>query len=77
MIYTHSAKVCLGTEPCDLRKSFDSLSVIVREQLKDDPLSRKIFVFINKARNRIKLLYWDGTGWQSSLHKAASVAPKD
>lgn len=62
MILTHSVKVCLATEPCDLRKSFDSLSVIVREQLSDDPLSRTVFVFINKARNRIKLLYWDGTG---------------
>ncbi len=62
MILTHSVKVCLATEPCDLRKSFASLSVIVREQLEEDPLSRKIFVFINKARNRIKLLYWDGTG---------------
>ncbi len=62
MILTHSVSVCLATEPCDLRKSFDSLSVIVSEQLKDDPLSRKVFVYINKARNRIKLLYWDGTG---------------
>lgn len=62
MILTHSVKVCMATEPCDLRKSFDSLSVIVREQLGDDPLSRTVFVFINKARNRIKLLYWDGTG---------------
>lgn len=62
MILTHSVKVCLATEPCDLRKSFDSLSVIVREQLKEDPLSRKVFVFLNKAGNRIKLLYWDGTG---------------
>jgi len=62
MILTHSVKVCLATEPCDLRKSFDSLSVVVREQLGDDPLSRKVFVFINKARNRVKLLYWDGTG---------------
>ena len=62
MILTHSVKVCLAIEPCDLRKSFDSLSVIVREQLGDDPLSRTVFVFINKARNRIKLLYFDGTG---------------
>lgn len=62
MILTHSIKVCLATQPCDLRKSFDSLSILVREQLQDDPLSRKVFVFINKARNRIKLLYWDGTG---------------
>lgn len=62
MIWTHSVKVYLATTPCDLRKSFDSLSVVVRDQLGDDPLSRTVFVFINKARNRIKLLYWDGTG---------------
>ena len=62
MILTHSVKVCLATEPCDLRKSFDSLSVVVREQLGCDPLSRTVFVFINRAGNRVKLLYWDGTG---------------
>ncbi|NCF85651.1 MAG: IS66 family insertion sequence element accessory protein TnpB [Verrucomicrobiaceae bacterium] len=38
------------------------MSVTVREQLKDDPPSRKVFVFINEAHNRIKLLYWDGAG---------------
>ncbi len=62
MILTHSIKVCLSTEPCDLRKSFDTLSVVVREQLQDDPLSRKVFVFFNRQRNRVKLLYWDGSG---------------
>jgi transposase len=62
MILTHSVRVCLATEPCDLRKSFDTLSVIVREQLNEDPLSRTVFVFINRARNRVKLLFWDGTG---------------
>jgi transposase len=61
MILTHSVRIMLATEPCDLRKSFDSLSVIVREQLREDPLFRKVFVFINKTGNCIKLLYWDGT----------------
>jgi transposase len=62
MILTHSVKVCLAIEPCDMRKSFNSLSNIVTNELGDDPLSRTVFVFINKARNRVKLLYWDGTG---------------
>jgi transposase len=58
MILTHSVKVCLATRPCDLRKSFDTLCVVVRE----DPLSRKVFVFLNRQCDRVKLLYWDGTG---------------
>ena len=62
MILTHSIKVCLATEPCDLRKSFDTLSVVVRERLREDPLSRKVFVFLNRNCDRVKLLYWDGTG---------------
>jgi transposase len=62
MILTHSLKVCLAVEPCDLRKSFDTLSAVVSGQLGEDPLSRKVFVFLNRNRDRAKLLYWDGTG---------------
>ena len=62
MILTHSIKVCLATRPCDLRKSFDTLCVVVREQLGEDPLSRKLFVFLNRNCDRVKLLYWDGSG---------------
>ena len=67
MILTHSVKVCLATRPCDLRKSFDTLSVVVRDELREDPLSRKVFVFLNRQCDRVKLLYWDGTGiWISA-----------
>lgn len=62
MILTASIKVCLATRPCDLRKSFDTLCVVVREELREDPLSRKVFVFLNRHGDRVKLLYWDGTG---------------
>ena len=62
MILTHSVKVCLATQPCDLRKSFDTLSVLVEQQLREDPLSSKLFVFLNKKCDRVKMLYWDGTG---------------
>jgi hypothetical protein len=38
MILTHSVKVCLATRPCDLRKSFDTLSIVVRDdELREDP----------------------------------------
>ena len=62
MILTHSVKVCLATQPCDLRKSFNTLSCVVEEQLKEDPLSSKLFVFLNKRADRVKMLYWDGSG---------------
>lgn len=62
MIFTHSVKVCLATRPCDLRKSFDTLCVVVRDELREDPLSRKVFVFLNRHADRLKMLYWDGTG---------------
>lgn len=62
MILTHSIKVCLAVEPCDLRKSFDTLSAVVREELGEDPLSEKLFVFLNRNCDRVKLLYWDRTG---------------
>ena len=62
MILTHSVKVCLATRPCDLRKSFDTLSALVEGELGEDPLSSKLFVFLNRKCDRVKLLYWDGSG---------------
>jgi transposase len=46
----------------DLRKSFEGLSDLVTHQFKEDPLSGHLYVFTNRNRNRIKLLYFDGTG---------------
>ncbi len=46
----------------DMRKSFNGLYGIVSQQLAQDPTSGHIFVFCNRARNRIKLLLWDGSG---------------
>jgi transposase len=77
MILTHSVKVCLATRPCDLRKSFDTLSVVVREELREDPLSRKVFVFLNRGGDRIKLLYWDGSGlWILAKRHAPQCADR-
>jgi hypothetical protein len=48
---------------CDMRKSFDSLSGLVRNELGRDPASGEVFVFINKRRNSVKLLYWERDGF--------------
>ena len=60
--------VCAGTRvfvalaPVDLRQSFNGLYGAVQNQLKQDPLSGHLFVFINRGRTRVKVLYWDGSG---------------
>lgn len=57
-----ATRVYLAVGATDLRKSFEGLSGLVRHQLKEDPLSGHLFVFANRGRNRIKVLYWDGSG---------------
>ena len=49
--------------PTDMRKSFDGLSGIVRSELGADPVSGDIFIFVNRRRDRVKLLAWDRTGF--------------
>lgn len=47
----------------DMRKSFDGLSGIVRNELQKDPLRGEVFIFINKRCNQVKLLLWEGDGF--------------
>jgi transposase len=55
-------KVFVATSPCDLRASFNGLWNAAQTQLGEDPRSGALFVFGNRRRNRIKILYFDGTG---------------
>lgn len=61
-------KYCLFRSPVNMRKSFDGLTGIVQNELKADPLSGAIFIFLNRRRNQVKLLLWDGDGF-SLYHK--------
>lgn len=56
-------KVYVALEPCDMRKSFHGLSAMVRNHLELDPLSGAAFLFTNKDRTLIKILYFDSTGY--------------
>lgn len=58
-----SVPIWIATQPTDMRKSFDTLAELVRQQLQADPLSGQLFVFKNKRGDRIKLLYWDEDGF--------------
>lgn len=50
-------------DAADMRKGFDGLSGLVRNELQCDPLSGDVFIFINKRRNQVKLLLWEGDGF--------------
>jgi transposase len=60
--FTGSLRVFLGVEPVDLRKSFSGLLAEVMNRLEEDPMQGALFVFSNRSRSRLKMLYWDGTG---------------
>jgi transposase len=49
-------------EPCDMRKSFDTLTALVTEQMKHDVLVGDLYLFVSRDRKRAKVLYFDGTG---------------
>lgn len=57
-----ATRVFVAVAPVDLRRSFNGLCGCVEEQLRQDPLSGHLFVFTNRLRNRVKVLYWDGSG---------------
>lgn len=58
-----SYKFHLFNQPTDMRKSFDGLSGVVRNTLESNPCNGDVFMFINKTRNKIKLLHWQGGGF--------------
>jgi transposase len=49
--------------PVDMRKSYDGLYALTRQELGQDPLSGRLFVFINRRATQMKVLYWDRTGF--------------
>ena len=61
--FSGSLKVFLAVEPCDMRKGFEGLTALVAEPLKENLRGGgTLFVFTNKSRTRLKVLYWDGSG---------------
>lgn len=65
---------------CDMRKGYDGLSGLVRNEWKMDPLSGDVFIFLSKQRNKIKLLHWQSDGfviYSKRLEKGTFELPKD
>jgi transposase len=55
-------RVLVATKPVDFRKGMDGLAAYVQEQMQADPFSGVVYVFRAKRTDKIKLLFWDGTG---------------
>jgi len=67
-----NARIFLYAEPVNMRKSFEGLCAIVEQALMEKPTSGAYFIFLNRQKNRIKVLYWDVDGlaiWYKRLEK--------
>jgi transposase len=60
--WSAATRVFVATSPIDLRASFNKLFALTQSVLQEDPLSGHWFVFTNRERNRVKVLFWDGSG---------------
>ena len=59
---TGAVRVMVATKPVDFRKGSEGLAALVREEMRADPFSGAVYVFRAKRADRVKLIFWDGTG---------------
>jgi transposase len=59
---TGAVRVMVATKPVDFRKGAEGLAALVREEMQADPFSGVVYVFRAKRADRVKLIFWDGTG---------------
>lgn len=78
-MFVEPPAIYLHKQPVDFRKSINGLSVIVEEHMQLSAFSGALFVFCNRQRDKIKVLYWDQTGfclWYKRLEKDKFKWPK-
>lgn len=71
-------KVFLAKDATDMRKSFRGLVAVTEAVLQEDPTSGHLFVFVNRRRDMMKILHWDGAGfwiWYRQLERGSFQLP--
>lgn len=72
-------RIFIALGPTDMRKGFDALAAIVAQHLKLNPLSGQLFLFFNRRRDKMKILYWDRDGlaiWYRRLEQGTYQIPQ-
>lgn len=62
MIPSDRVRILIATRQVDFRKGHDGLAAVVQSMLREDPFAGAVFVFRAKRSDRLKILFWDGTG---------------
>jgi transposase len=78
MLVPSNLKIHLASQPVDMRKSSQTLAVVVKNILEKDPLCGHLFVFYNKRKDLMKVLYWQTNGfclWQKKLEEGRFILP--
>lgn len=78
-MFEEAPAVYLHREPVDFRKSINGLAVIVEAEMNLSPFSGALFVFCNRRRDKLKLLYWDNSGfalWYKRLEQEKFKWPR-
>jgi transposase len=79
IMFPSAVRIFLCTRPTDLRKSFDGLTGLVQDCFGQDPLTGHLFLFLNRRRDRIKILYFDRDGlaiWYKRLEAGSYQIPQ-
>jgi len=71
-------RILVCTEPQDMRRSFDTLALVARKKVGEDPQSVALYVFLGKRASRLKILWWDRKGFcllSKRLHRSVFITP--
>lgn len=73
-------KIFIKPGPTDMRKQINGLTVLIQEELQHDPFTGNLYVFCNRNRRRLKIIYWDRNGfcmWLKRLEEEKFPWPKN
>jgi len=74
-----ATRILLCTQVQDMRRSFDRLAAVVRDELGEEPQSGALYVFVGRSRTRVKVLWWERNGYcllYKRLHRASFDLPE-